>query len=127
MASYLPSGVRANDLEHLMRETFKVRVCECVDPGFLITVAFMRRKVAWNAEDFSWIYDPIHTLALADEFGFVDKKQLEQTKSIVAPGSKTMNKSLHNSADVLDERETQQRGSSRHTIHNGRISVPRVL
>ena len=31
--------------------------------------------------------------ALADEFGFVGKKQLEQTKSIlVAPGSKTMNK-----------------------------------
>ena len=41
-------GVRANDLEQLMRETFRVRVCERVDPGFLITVEFMRRKVAWN-------------------------------------------------------------------------------
>ena len=32
---------------------------------------------------------------LADEFGFVGEKQLEQTKSIfVAPGSKTMNNGL---------------------------------
>ena len=55
------------------------------------------------------IYDPIHTLALADEFGLVGKKQLEQTKSIlVAPGSKTMNIGLHDGADVLNERETQQ-------------------
>ena len=30
-------GVRANDLEQLMRETFKVRACEHVDPGFLTT------------------------------------------------------------------------------------------
>ena len=53
----------------------------------------MRRKVAWNVEDFFWIDDPIHTLALADEFGFVGEKQLEQTKSIlVALGSKMMNK-----------------------------------
>ena len=75
----------------------------------MTTVEFMRRKVAWNVEDFFRIYGPIHTLALADEFGFVDKKQLEQTKSIlVAPGSKTMNKGLHNGADVMDERETQQ-------------------
>ena len=39
----------------------------------------MHRKVTWNAEDLFWIYDPIHTLPLADEFGFVGKKQLEQT------------------------------------------------
>ena len=65
--------------------------------------------MAWNAEDSCWIYDPTHTLAWADEFGFVDKKQLEQTKSIfVAPGSKTMNLRLHHGADVLDERVTQQ-------------------
>ena len=64
-----------------MRETFRARACERVDSGFLITVEFMRRKVAWNAEDF-WISDPIHTVALAGEFGFVGKKQLEQTKSI---------------------------------------------
>ena len=106
------SGVRANDLEQLMREAFRVKVCERVDPGFLTTVEFMRRKVTWNAEDFFWIYDPTHTLALADEFGFVGMKQLEQTKSIlVTPGSETMNKGLHDGADVLDERETQQRRS----------------
>ena len=92
-----------------MREAFRVSVCERVVLGFLTTVEILRRKVAWNAEDFSWSYDPIHTLALADEFGFVGKKQLEQTKNIlVALGSKTMNKGLHNGADVLDERETQQ-------------------
>ena len=102
------SGVRANDLEQLMRETFRVKVCEHVDPGFL-TVEVLRRKVAWNIADFFWIYDPIHTLACADEFGFVGKKQLEQAKSIfVARCSKTMNKGLRDGADVLDERETQQ-------------------
>ena len=81
------SCVRTNDLEQLMRVTFRVRVCERVGPGFLITVEFMRRKVAWNAEDFFRIFDPTHTLALPDEFGFVGKKRLEQTKNIlVAPG-----------------------------------------
>ena len=35
-----------------------------------------------------WLDDPKYTLALADEFGFVGKKQLVQTKNIlVAPGS----------------------------------------
>ena len=103
------SGVRANDLGQLMRETFRVRACKRADPGFLTTVEFIHRKVALNAEDFFWIYDPIHTLALADEFGFVGKKELEQTKSIlVALGSKTMKKGLHDGADVLEERETQQ-------------------
>ena len=66
-----------------MRETFRVRACERVDPGILTTVEFMRRNEAWNAEDFFWIYDPTHTLALADKFGFAGKKQLEQTKSIL--------------------------------------------
>ena len=103
------SDDRANDVEQLMRESFKVKICDHVDSGFLTTAEILRRKVAWNAEDFFWIYDPTHTLALADEFGFVGMKQLEQTKSIfVAPGSKTTNKGLHDGADVLDERETQQ-------------------
>ena len=69
------SGDRVNDLEQLMREAFKVKICERVDPGFLTTLEFLHRKVAWNAEDFSWIYDPKHTLAMADEFGFDGKKQ----------------------------------------------------
>ena len=101
------SGVRANDLEQLTRETLRVNVCERVDPRFLTTLEILHRKMAWNAEDFFWICDPIHTLALADEFGFVRKKQLDQMKSIlVAPGPKTINKSLHDGADVLDERRT---------------------
>ena len=46
-------------------------------------------------------------------------KKLEQAKNIlVAPGSKTMNKSLHDGADVLDERETQQRRSLISTARN---------
>ena len=58
------SGVRANDLEQLMREAFKAKICERVDPGFLTTAEILHRKLAWNAEDFFWIYAPIHTLAL---------------------------------------------------------------
>ena len=113
-----------------MRETFRVRACERVDPGFLIKVEILSRKVAWNVEDF-YLRSETHTLALADEFGFVGK----QTKSIlVAPGLKTMNTGLRDGADVLDERETQQcrslidtalnDGQDRpeNTIHNGRIS-----
>ena len=109
--SFIPviSGVRANDLEQLIRETFRVRACERVDPGSLKTVEIFCRKVAWNVEDFFWIYDPIHALALADEFGLVGMRHLEQTQSIlVTPGSKTMNKGLHDGADVLDDRETQR-------------------
>ena len=84
------SGVRATDLGQLMRETFRVRACERVDPGFLTLLEFLRRKEAWNVEDFFWIDDPKYTLALADEFGFVGMKQLVQTKSIfVTPGSKS--------------------------------------
>ena len=113
------SGVRANDLRQLMLETFRVRACERVDAGFLTTVEILHRKVAWKAEDFFWINDPKYTLALADEFGFVGMKKLEQTKNIlVAPGTKTMNKSLHDGADVLDERETQQRRSLISTARN---------
>ena len=45
-----------------MREMIRVSVCERVDPGFLTTVEILRRKIAWKAEDFFWIYDPItHT------------------------------------------------------------------
>ena len=34
------------DLEQLMREKFRVKVCEHVDHGFLTTVEILRRKVA---------------------------------------------------------------------------------
>ena len=61
-----------------MREAFRVKVCERVYPGFLTTVDILRRKVAWNVEDFFWIDDPKYTLALADEFGSVSKENDEQ-------------------------------------------------
>ena len=81
---------RADDLEQLMRVVFKVKICEHIGPGFLTSVEFLHRKVAWNAEGFSWTHDPKHTLAMADGFGFNGKKQLEQTKwkVAVAPESK---------------------------------------
>ena len=86
---------RADDLEQL---------------GFLTSVKFLHREVAWNAEGFSWTHDPKHTLAMADGFGFNGKKQLEQTKwnVTVAPGSKTVGKGLRDGAGGLDEQETQQ-------------------
>ena len=52
---------RAEDLEQLMREVFKVKICERIGPGFLTSVEFLHRKVAWNAEGFSWTHDPTHT------------------------------------------------------------------
>ena len=93
-----------------MREVFKVKICERIGPGFLTSVEVLHRKVAWNAEGFSWTHDPRHTLAMADGFGFNGKKQLEQTKwkVTVAPGSKTVGKSLRDGAEGLDEQETQQ-------------------
>ena len=104
---------RADDLEHLMREVFKVKICERISPGFLTSVEFLHRKVGWNAEGFSWTHDPKHTLAMADGFGFNGKKQLEETKwkVTVAPGSKTVGKGLRDGADNLDEQETQQHRS----------------
>ena len=101
---------RADDLEQMMREVFKVKICERIGPAFLTPVEFLHRKVGWNAEGFSWTHDPKHTLAMADGLGFTGKKQLEQTKwkITVAPGSKTVSKGLRDGADGLDEQETQQ-------------------
>ena len=59
----LPGG-RANDLEQLMREAFKVKICERVRPGFFFAVEFLHRKVACNTEGFSWTLDAKHTLAI---------------------------------------------------------------
>ena len=88
----------------------KVKICERIGPGFLTSVEFLHRKVAWNAEGFSWTHDPKHTPAMAHGFGFNGKKQLVQTKwkVSVAPGSKTVGKGLCDGADGLDEQETQQ-------------------
>ena len=99
---------RADDLEQLMREVFKVKICERIGPGFLTSEEFLHKKVGWNAEGFSWTHDPKHTLA--GGFGFNGKKQLEQTKwkITVALGSKTVGESLRDGADGLDEQETQQ-------------------
>ena len=101
---------RADDLEHMMREVFKVKICERIGSGFLTSVEFLHRKVAWNAEGFSWTYDPKHALAMADGFGCNGKKQLEQTKwkVTVAPGSKTVGTGMRDGVDGLDEQETQQ-------------------
>ena len=51
----------ADDLEQLMREVFKVKICELIGPEFLTALEFLHRKVAWNAEGFSWTHDPKHS------------------------------------------------------------------
>ena len=105
LSLFIPDD-RADDLEQLMSVVFKVmKICERIGPGFLTAVEFMHRKVAWNAEGFSWTQDPKHTLAMAVGFGFNGKKQLEQTKWNVSV-SKTVVQGLR--ADSLDEKETQQ-------------------
>ena len=38
-----------------------MKICGRVGPGFLTAVEFLHRKVAWNAEGFSWTHDPKHT------------------------------------------------------------------
>ena len=96
---------KADDLEQLMREVFKVTICERIGPGFLTSVEFLHRKVGWNAEGLSWTHDPKHTLAMADGFGYNGKKQFEQTKWKVTV---TVGKGLRDGADGLDEQETQQ-------------------
>ena len=61
---------RADDLEELMCDVFKVKICERIGPGFLTSVEFLHKKVVWNAEGFSWTHDPKHTLAMAHGFDF---------------------------------------------------------
>ena len=46
---------RADDLEQF--DAF----CERIGAGFLTSLEFLHRKVAWNAEGFSWTKDPKHT------------------------------------------------------------------
>ena len=92
-----------------MRETFKLRACERVDPGFLTTVEFMRRKVHGTLKTSSGFgIRNTHLLCLMS-FVSLARSNLSKRKSIlVAPASKTMNKGLRDGADILDERETQQ-------------------
>ena len=89
---------------------FKVKICERIGPVFLTYVEFLHKNVGWNADGFSWKQDPKNTLAMVDGFCFNGKMQLEQTKKkiTVAPGSKTMGKSLRDGAEGLDEQETRQ-------------------
>ena len=99
----------ADDLEQLMREVFKVKICERIGPGCPTSIEVLHMKVSWSADGFLWTHDPKHTLALADGFGFNGKKQLERSEwnMTVAPGSKTVGKGLRDGADSLDEPEKQ--------------------
>ena len=95
---------RADNLEQLMREVCKVKICERIGTGFSDICGIPAQ------EGFSWTHDPKHPLAMADGFGFNGMKQLEQTqwKVTVAPGSKTVGKGLRDGTDGLDEQGTQQ-------------------
>ena len=44
---------RSDDVGLLMREVFKVKICERIGPGFLTSAEFLHRKMEWNAEGFS--------------------------------------------------------------------------
>ena len=68
----------ADGLQQLMREVFKVKICERIGPGFLTSVEFLHKKVGWNAEGSSWTHDPEYTLAMAD--GFVSTVRSKSTK-----------------------------------------------
>ena len=53
--------VKADDLEQLMCEVFKLNICKLIRPGSLTSVEFLHTKVAWNAEGFYWPHDPKHS------------------------------------------------------------------
>ena len=127
-------GVRANDLEQLMREKFRVRACEHVDPGSLTTMEILCRKVAWNAENFR-IYDPKRTLALADEFGFrwqattrANEEHpcdtwFENDERTFAWRCRRLGRTRNTTIHVFDWHSTERwTGQTRNTIHNGRTS-----
>ena len=145
MASFFPfSGVGANDLVQWMREAFRVRVCERVDPGFLTTVEFMRRKVAWNAEDFFWIYDPTKNwLSLMSLVSLARSNLSKRRASLWHPVRKRWTKvymtvqtswtnEKHNNASLLlaqhwmldrtDQKHNMQRKNQRYSC-----LIPRVL
>ena len=65
----------ADDLEQVMREMFKVKICERVGSGFLSAV-----ERGGRGEGFSWDSLPkthIHTLAMAEALGFDGKEELQ--------------------------------------------------
>ena len=99
---------RANDLEQLMREVFKVKVCKRVGSGFLTAVEFLHRKVAWNAAGFSWTHDPKHILAMADE-----ATRANEAERLCDSWFEI---SLRDSADNYDEQETQQCRLAQHCM-----------
>ncbi|CAK0840370.1 unnamed protein product, partial [Prorocentrum cordatum] len=94
----------ADDLEQLMREVFKVKICERVGPNCKSSAAFLHRTLSWSSKGFTWAHDPTHTVAMAKAFGFDGQTRLDQEKWVVtvAPGSKTVGKT-RDAADPLDE------------------------
>ncbi|CAK0793479.1 unnamed protein product [Prorocentrum cordatum] len=97
----------ADDLEQLMREVFKVKICERVGPNCKSSAAFLHRTLSWSSKGFTWAHDPTHTVAMAKAFGFDGQTRLDQEKWVVtvAPGSKTVGKT-RDAADPLDEEGT---------------------
>ena len=88
---------RADDLDQLMREVLKVKICERIGPGFLTSLEFVHRR--WHGTLKVSPGRTIRNTHWADGFGFNGKKQLEQTKWEIT---------VADGADGLDEQETQQ-------------------
>ena len=101
---------RVDDLEQMMREVFKVEICERVGPGLLTAVEFLHRKVAWNAEGFSWTHDPKHTLAMASRVWFQRQEaaRANEVERFCGTWFENSGEGSRDGADGLDEQETQQ-------------------
>ena len=113
---------RADDLEQLMHEVFKVKICERIVPGFLTAVEFLHRKVAWNVEGFSWTHDPKHTLASQRQ----EATRANEVERFCGTWFVSVGKGLRDGADGLDDKTEQKRNMQRKKQRDSCLA-PRVL
>ena len=105
---------RADDLEQLMREVFKVKICERIGPGFLTSVEFLHRKVAWDAQ-----VSPGRTIRNTHWLWLTVSVSTARSNSSKRSGTLLWRQDrkrwkkvgLLDGADSLDEQETQQHRS----------------
>ena len=65
---------------------------------------FLRRKIGWTAEGFTWQHDPVHVKTLI-EACLGDKKP---TSRDISPSSKSVGKAVRDAADFLSFDETKE-------------------
>ena len=106
------SDDRANDLQQLMREMFKVKICERVGLEFLTAAEFFHREVARNAKDSPGRTIRTHTHTqwqclvglVSTARGNSSKRSGTSLWLLV----RKQGKGLRDGADNLDEQETQR-------------------